>query len=378
HRHPRVSRFHGRGARRRLGGGRRPGRGVGDGRSRGRDGEGVGLRRRTRRAAAGLRVPDGQGARRLREGVPPDQAAADAEGHSRGDPGGRGAGVPRHHQSVLAEVSSVQEGHEGGRGRGGGRPRRVPDPLRAVLEGADRAHRRDRRHPARGRPWRRGEGEGRGGRRDESDEAEGGADRAARGVAEKLTHLCVCAGKERSEIGELHAGDIGVVAKLRDTHTNDSLSTREFPFVLPKIPFPEPIITVAVEVKQRGEEDKLSTGLHKLSEEDPTFHHEYNAELGQTLIRGLGERHLEIVVGRLARKYGVHALVTKPKVAYRETLKGRAEGQGKHKKQTGGRGQYGDCWIRVAPLPRGSGFVFEDKIVGGVIPRSYIPAVEKG
>src|SRR2546421_5035118 len=201
---------------------------------------------------------------------------------------------------------------------------------------------------------------------------------APREAAEKLNHLCVAVGTARSEISELHAGDIGVVAKLRDTHTNDSLSTREFPFVLPKIPFPEPIITVAVEVKQRGEEDKLSTGLHKLSEEDPTFHHEYNAELGQTLIRGLGERHLEIVVGRLARKFGVHALVTKPKVAYRETLKGRAEGQGKHKKQTGGRGQYGDCWIRVAPLPRGSGFVFEDMIVGGVIPRSYIPAVEKG
>src|SRR5207244_7056029 len=118
--------------------------------------------------------------------------------------------------------------------------------------------------------------------------------------------------------------------------------------------------------------------LHKLSEDDPTFHHEYNAEPGQTLIRGLGERHLEIVVGRLARKFGVHANVTKPKIAYRETLKGRAEGQGKHKKQTGGRGQYGDCWIRLAPLPRGSGFVFEDKIVGGVIPRQYIPAVERG
>jgi elongation factor G len=138
------------------------------------------------------------------------------------------------------------------------------------------------------------------------------------------------------------------------------------------------VITVAVEVKQRGEEDKLSTGLHKLHEEDPTFHHEFNGELGQTLIRGLGERHLEIVVGRLARKFGVHAITGKPKIAYRETLKGKAEGQGKHKKQTGGRGQYGDCWIRVAPLPRGAGFVFEDKIVGGVIPRQYIPAVERG
>ncbi len=201
---------------------------------------------------------------------------------------------------------------------------------------------------------------------------------APRAASEKLNHLCVAVGKDRTEVAELHAGDIGVVAKLRDTHTNDTLSARETPIVLPKIPFPEPVITVAVEVKQRGEEDKLSTALHKLHEEDPTFHHEFNAELGQTLLRGLGERHLEIVVGRLARKFGVHALITKPKVAYRETLKGKGEGQGKHKKQTGGRGQYGDCWIRLAPLPRGSGFVFDDQIVGGVIPRQYIPAVERG
>jgi len=201
---------------------------------------------------------------------------------------------------------------------------------------------------------------------------------APRQAVEKLNHLCVAVGKDRTEIAELHAGDIGAVAKLRDTHTNDSLSTKERPIVLPKIPFPDPVITEAVEVKQRGEEDKLSTAMHKLHEEDPTFHHEFNAELGQTLIRGLGERHLEIVIGRLARKYGVHALITKPKIAYRETLRGKAEGQGKHKKQTGGRGQYGDCWIRIVPLPRGSGFVFEDKIVGGVIPRQYIPAVERG
>jgi elongation factor G len=201
---------------------------------------------------------------------------------------------------------------------------------------------------------------------------------APRGASEKLNHLCVAVGKERTEIAELHAGDIGVVAKLRDTHTNDTLSTEAHQIVLPKIPFPDPVITVSVEVKQRGEEDKLSTGLHKLHEEDPTFHHEYSGELGQTLIRGLGERHLEIVVGRLARKFGVHAVIGKPKIAYRETLRGKAEGQGKHKKQTGGRGQYGDCWIRIAPLPRGSGFVFDDQIVGGAIPRQYIPAVERG
>ena len=201
---------------------------------------------------------------------------------------------------------------------------------------------------------------------------------APRDAVEKLNHLCVAIGKERIEISELHAGDIGVVAKLRDTHTNDTLSTREMPIVLRKIPFPEPVITEAIEVKQRGEEEKLSTGLHKLHEEDPTFRHEYNGELGQTLIRGLGERHLEIVVGRLARKYGVHAQITKPKIAYRETFKGKAEGQGKHKKQTGGRGQYGDCWIRIAALPRGSGIQFVDEIVGGVIPRQYVPAVERG
>ena len=201
---------------------------------------------------------------------------------------------------------------------------------------------------------------------------------APRSATEKLNHLCIAVGKDRHEVVELHAGDIGCVAKLRDTHTNDTLSTREHQIVLKKIPFPEPVITVAIDVKQRGEEEKLSNGLHKLHEEDPTFHHEYSGELGQTLIRGLGERHLEIVVGRLARKFGVHATLSKPRIAYRETLKGKAEGQGKHKKQTGGRGQYGDCWIRIAPLPRGSGFVFDDQIVGGVIPRQYIPAVERG
>jgi len=201
---------------------------------------------------------------------------------------------------------------------------------------------------------------------------------APRDSMEKLNHLSVAQGKDRTEVPTLHAGDIGVVAKLRDTHTNDTLSTRAVPVALPRIPFPDPVITLSIDVKTRGEEDKLSTGLHRLSEEDPTFHSDYNAELGQTLVRGRGERHLEIIAGRLARKFGVHSVLGKPKVAYRETLKGKAEGQGKHKKQTGGRGQYGDCWIRVAPLPRGSGFQFDDQIVGGVIPRQYIPGVEKG
>jgi elongation factor G len=201
---------------------------------------------------------------------------------------------------------------------------------------------------------------------------------APRDLSEKLNHLSVAQGKERTEVPMLHAGDVGSVAKLKDTHTNDTLSSKTVPVVLPKVPLPEPLISLAVEVHQHGEEDKLSTALVRLHEEDPTFHHEFSAELSQTLVRGRGERHLEVIVGRLKRKFGVTAELARPKVAYRETFKAKGEGQGKHKKQTGGRGQYGDCWIRIAPLPRGSGYEFVDDITGGVIPGKYVPAVDKG
>ncbi len=201
---------------------------------------------------------------------------------------------------------------------------------------------------------------------------------APRNTAEKLNHLSVPQGKDRSEVPMLHAGDIGVVAKLKDTHTNDTLSTQGQKVVLRKIPFPEPLTVLSVRVTKRGEEDKLSTGLQKLHEEDPTFEHTYSGELAQTLISGRGERHLEIVIGRLERKFGVHAELGRPRVAYRETFKGKAEGQGRHKKQTGGRGQFGDCWIRIAPQDRGTGYEFVDRIKGGVIPNKYIPAVDKG
>lgn len=197
-------------------------------------------------------------------------------------------------------------------------------------------------------------------------------------ATEKLAHLSVTQGKDRTEVPVLHAGDIGAVAKLKNTHTNDPLSERTRPAVLPKIPFPEPLIVMAIDVKQRGEEEKLSNALARMHDEDPTFHHEYNGELAQTLIRGRGERHLEMIVGRLARQFGVHAELTRPRIAYRETFRTRAEAQGKHKKQTGGRGQYGDCWIRLLPQPRGSGYEFGDEIKGGVIPNKYIPAVDKG
>jgi elongation factor G len=168
------------------------------------------------------------------------------------------------------------------------------------------------------------------------------------------------------------------VAKLKDTHTNDTFCRRDHPIRLPPVPFPDAIATSAVLVQQRGEEDKLAAGLHKLHEEDPTFHFEYSSELSQTLIHGMGEKHFEVILGRLQRKFGVHAELVRPRVAYRETIKGKAEGQGKHKKQSGGRGQYGDCWIRMAPLPRGAGYEFVDDIVGGVIPNKYIPAVDRG
>jgi elongation factor G len=197
-------------------------------------------------------------------------------------------------------------------------------------------------------------------------------------VTEKLNHLSVQQGRERVEVAQLSAGDIGSVAKLKNTHTGDTFCRREHPARLPSIAFPETVATAAVVVRQRGEEDKLAAGLHRLHEEDPTFHFEYSSELGQTLIHGMGERHFETILGRLERKFGVRAELVRPRIAYRETLRGTAEGQGKHKKQSGGRGQYGDCWVRLAPRPRGGGYEFENSIVGGVIPGKYVPAVDRG
>ncbi|MFN2432570.1 MAG: elongation factor G, partial [Gemmatimonadota bacterium] len=201
---------------------------------------------------------------------------------------------------------------------------------------------------------------------------------ATREADERFAHVSVMQGKERSEVAALEAGDIGVVAKLRNTHTGDTICTRASPVVLPPIDFPQPVNAAAIVAKKKGEEDKIANGLSKLHEEDPTFTHEYNPELQQTIIRGLGELHLQIVLERLQRQFGVGADMAEPRVAYRESVKRRAEAQGKYKKQTGGRGQYGDAWIRVEPLPRGQGYEFVDRIVGGVIPNKFIPAVDKG
>jgi elongation factor G len=188
----------------------------------------------------------------------------------------------------------------------------------------------------------------------------------------------VSQGKERIELPKLHAGDIGCVAKLRNTHTNDTLSTRAHPVRLPQIEFPEGVVQMAVHAPNRADEEKLQAGLHRLHDEDPTFEVHYNAETHETIVSGLGERHLEVALSKLKRKFGVGAELSKPKIAYRETLKGKGEGQGRHKKQSGGRGQFGDCWVRFAPQPRGSGYTFVDEIVGGSIPRNFIPAVDRG
>ncbi|HYC52998.1 MAG TPA: elongation factor G [Gemmatimonadaceae bacterium] len=201
---------------------------------------------------------------------------------------------------------------------------------------------------------------------------------ATRGVVEKLNHLCISQGRERTEVPALHAGDIGCVAKLRNTHTNDTLSTKEHPVRLPLIDFPEGLVQLAVHASNRAEEEKLQAGLHKLHDEDPTFQMHYNAETHETIVSGMGERHLEVTMSKLKRKFGVTAELTKPRIAYRETIKMKSDGQGRHKKQSGGRGQFGDCWVRFAPLARGKGYEFEDKIVGGSIPRQFIPAVDRG
>lgn len=199
-----------------------------------------------------------------------------------------------------------------------------------------------------------------------------------RNVSEKIGQIYAMNGKDRKELGNLSAGDIGATVKLRDTHTGNTLSDKRDAVVLEGIKFPDPVIRIAVEPKAKGDEEKISTGLHTLHEQDPTFISSYDPELQQTIMSGQGELHLDIVVRRLKEKFGVDVNLVEPKIPYRETIKGKAEAQGKYKKQSGGRGQYGDTWIRIEPLQRGGGFEFVDAIVGGVIPSKFIPAVEKG
>jgi elongation factor G len=176
----------------------------------------------------------------------------------------------------------------------------------------------------------------------------------------------------------MEAGDIGAVVKLKATHTGDTLADKGKKITYPKIDFPEPIIRMAIKPKAKGDEEKISNGLHVLHEEDPTFVYTQDAELRQTIVSGQGELHLAIIMQRLKQKFGVEVDEEEPRIPYRETIKKKAEAQGKYKKQSGGRGQYGDCHLRLEPMTRGEKFEFVDAIVGGVIPGKFIPAVEKG
>jgi elongation factor G len=194
---------------------------------------------------------------------------------------------------------------------------------------------------------------------------------------ERIGQLYVMRGKHQEAVAELPAGDIGAVAKLGNTSTGDTLADRARPTIYPTIRFPQSTFSAAIVAQSKADEDKMGPALARLAEEDPSFHFHREAETSQTVISGQGEAHLAIIVERL-RRFGANVVVHDLKVPYRETITQAARVQGRHKKQTGGRGQYGDCWVKFEPLPRGSGYEFVDAIVGGAIPRQYIPAVDKG
>jgi len=199
------------------------------------------------------------------------------------------------------------------------------------------------------------------------------------GKSERLGTLYTLNGKDRKEITKVIAGDIAAVVKLKDTHTNNTLSSKNLPLVMKKIDFPDPIMRVAIVSKNRHDEDKVASGLHALHEEDPTFLVEVDPELSQTVLSGQGEMHLQVVTRRLKERYGVDVEMVEPDIPFRETIKGSvADSEYKHKKQSGGRGQYGHVHLKLEPKPRGSGFEFVDAVVGGVVPGRFIPAVEKG
>jgi elongation factor G len=195
---------------------------------------------------------------------------------------------------------------------------------------------------------------------------------------ERVGQLYIMRGKHQEATAEIPAGDIGAVAKLQVTGTGDTLADRAHPIVFEPIHFPQPAFSAAVVAKSKADEDKLGPALNRMAEEDPTFHFHRDVETGQTVISGVGEAHLDIIVERFKRKFGVDVAVEELEVPYRETILSSVRVQGRHKKQTGGRGQFGDCWLKLEPLPRGGGFEFVNAIVGGAIPRQYIPAVEKG
>jgi len=199
-----------------------------------------------------------------------------------------------------------------------------------------------------------------------------------RACAEKFSHLAVMEGKIATPVSELHAGDIGAVAKLKNTFTGDTLGDKAHAVFFEPAALPEPAIAFAIEPKTRADEDKLATGLHRLMEEDTLIRFYRDPQTHEFLIAGTGQQHIEVIVSKLKKRYHTEVTLQAPKVPYRETIRVAAEARGRHKKQSGGHGQFGDCVIRIEPLPRGAGFQFVNDIFGGAVPRNFIPAIEKG
>ncbi|MCK4447595.1 MAG: elongation factor G, partial [Candidatus Marinimicrobia bacterium] len=185
-------------------------------------------------------------------------------------------------------------------------------------------------------------------------------------------------GKEKREVAHLHAGDLGTVVKLKNTHTADTLSDPKTLVIYPEIKFPDSVIQVAVEAKTRGDEEKISTGLQTLSDEDPTVSFHFDPELKQTILSGQGELHLTVILERLKKQFNVEIIQIPPRIPYRETIKKRGESKYRHKKQSGGAGQFAEVWMYIEPLERGSGIEFTNKLVGQNVDRVFVPSVEKG
>jgi elongation factor G len=201
---------------------------------------------------------------------------------------------------------------------------------------------------------------------------------ASKQLKEKVGSLFHIQGKKQITTHALTAGQIGAIAKMKETLTGDTLCSESHPIVMNFAKFADPVMSYAIVPKTRGDEDKVGTGIHKLLEEDPTLKFTYDDQTKEMVLSGMGQVHLEVTLEKLKRKFGAEVTMKTPKVPYKETIRAKAKAQGKYKKQSGGHGQYGDAWIEIEPLRRGTGFEFVDKIVGGVVPRQYIPAVEKG
>jgi elongation factor G len=199
-----------------------------------------------------------------------------------------------------------------------------------------------------------------------------------RDTSERFGHLLALQGKTQTHVPELQAGDLGAVAKLKETQTSDTLGDKAADFVVPPIKFPEPVLAYAIEPKTRGDEDKIGTAMQRLREEDPSIGYGRDEQTHELLLSGQGQLHIEVTVAKLRRRFGVEVNLKPPRIAYRETITAKVEAHGRHKKQTGGHGQFGDCKIRMEPLSRGGEFEFENDIFGGAIPRQFVPAVEKG